>query len=183
VIREREAHIGRRQRIVAMTAHAMNGDRERCLEAGMDGYISKPLDPALLFTVVEDGETGGEPPTHASPFDHKAMLARFGGDRELLADVVRLFLEDCPVRLVAIEKAVASRDAERIRFEAHGLKGAAGNLSASGLFEAATMLERLASEARIETLDAAWRRLSTEATTLMGAVGALTEPESPISIS
>jgi signal transduction histidine kinase/DNA-binding response OmpR family regulator/HPt (histidine-containing phosphotransfer) domain-containing protein len=170
VIRSREAETGSRQRIVAMTAHAMSGDRERCLAAGMDAYISKPLDPATLFLMVEDtGDSLGNTGASAA-FDGDAMLARFGGDRELLSDVVALFLEDCPVRLRAIQEAVEARDAEGIRFQAHGLKGAAGNLSAGGVFDAATMLERLAAEARTETIDAAWRKLSLEASTLLDAL-------------
>src|SRR5207253_2349842 len=60
-IRQRETALGRRTRIVAMTAHAMAGDRERCLEAGMDGYISKPVNQALLFEVVEQDSTGAAP--------------------------------------------------------------------------------------------------------------------------
>jgi len=183
VIREREPHIGRRQRIVAMTAHAMTGDRERCLEAGMDGYISKPLDPKALFAIVEDGGEAADSAAQASGFDHQELLERFGGDRELLADVIRLFVEDCPVRVEAIGRAVASRDADRVRFEAHGLKGAAGNLSASGLFEAASMLERLAAEARTETIDAAWRKLSLEATSLLKALAATEPPAASIAAS
>jgi CheY-like chemotaxis protein len=181
VIREREHHIGRRQRIVAMTAHAMTGDRERCLDAGMDGYISKPLDPKALFAIVEDAATVTDPATVSSGFDYQALLERFGGDRELLIDVIRLFIEDSPARIEAIGKAVASRDAERVRFEAHGLKGAAGNLSATGLFEAAAMLERLAAEARTETIDAAWKKLAAEAATLMAALSTYQPSDLPTS--
>ena len=75
--------------------------------------------------------------------DRDLLMERLGGDEELLIDVVRIFLDDCPVRLAAIKAAVDSRDAERIRTTAHALKGAAANLSAQGLFEAAGMLERL----------------------------------------
>jgi HPt (histidine-containing phosphotransfer) domain-containing protein len=81
----------------------------------------------------------------------------------LLIAVVRVFLDDCPARLAAIKAAVDSRDGELIRTSAHALKGAAANLSAQGLFEAATTLERLGAEGRIEPTQAAWRRLSVEA--------------------
>ena len=59
-IRERERATGQHVRIVAMTAHAMNRDRERCLAAGMDGFLSKPIDPRMLFAVVEQQEAGGK---------------------------------------------------------------------------------------------------------------------------
>jgi HPt (histidine-containing phosphotransfer) domain-containing protein len=152
----------------------MNGDRERCLAAGMDGYVSKPLEPQALFSMVEEGTSGGAAASAlaAVSFDEASALARFGGDRELLADVIKIFLEDCPERLRAIEAAVTARDSERVRFEAHGLKGAAGNLSASGVFEAAAMLERLAAEARVETIEAAWRRLAAEAAQLVDSLTA-----------
>ena len=72
-----------------MTAHAMTGDRERCLAAGMDGYLSKPIDPRLLFAVVEQGRERrpGAGRAHAAPVDRQALLARLGGDAELFADV------------------------------------------------------------------------------------------------
>jgi two-component system sensor histidine kinase/response regulator len=169
-IREREAGTDRHTRVVAMTAHAMNGDRERCLAAGMDGYLAKPINQALLFDVVEQGSSGnaapaGEPPPAA--FNRAELVERLGGDASLLKDVIRLFLEDCPLRLAAIKQAVDQKDAELIRTTAHALKGAAGTLSARGVFEAAQTLERLGAEALLEPTQAAWRSLAKEATELM----------------
>ncbi len=164
-IRVRERATGQHVRIVAMTAHAMNSDRERCLAAGMDGYLSKPIDPPMLFAVVEqDGNVGGEPPA-ARPvtFDAEALRRRLSGDDELMTDVIRLFLEDLPVRLAAISDAVIAKDPVALRAEAHALKGAAASLSAVGLFEAAHVLERVAAESHMEAADAAWRRVSVEA--------------------
>jgi PAS domain S-box-containing protein len=161
-IRARERETGGHLRIVAMTAHAMNGDRERCVAAGMDGYVSKPLDPRMLFAVVED-ETPAVPAAAASPsptFDRTAALGRLDGDEALLSDVIGVFLDDCPARLKAIKAAVDAREPETIRIEAHGLKGAAGNLSATSLFDAAEILERVGAESRLEAAEAAWRRLS-----------------------
>jgi PAS domain S-box-containing protein len=166
-IRRRERTTGGRLRIVAMTAHAMNGDRERCLAAGMDGYLSKPIDPQMLFAVVEQDAEGRTPTETPSGVDRAAMLERLGGDEALLVDVVKVFLDDCPVRLARIKAAVDSRDAERIRQEAHGLKGAAGNLSASGLFDAARTLEHVGAERRLDAAEAAWRRLYGEATAVL----------------
>ena len=181
-IRKREATNGGHLRIVAMTAHAMNGDRERCLDAGMDGYLSKPISPALLYAALEHQTPTGAaasarpsqatpanaaapaaPPT-PTPIDHDRLMERLGGDEELLLDVVRLFLDDCPVRLAAIKAAVNSANAEQIRTTAHALRGAAANLSAQGLTDAARTLERLGAENRLEPTEAAWRQLFTEAT-------------------
>jgi CheY-like chemotaxis protein len=160
-IRARERETGAHIRIVAMTAHAMNGDRERCVAAGMDGYVSKPLDPRMLFAIVED-DTAAAPAATAtlSTFDRTAALERVDGDEALLSDVIGVFLDDCPVRLKAIKAAVDARQAEAIRIEAHGLKGAAGNLSATSLFDAAEVLERVGAESRLDAAEAAWRRLS-----------------------
>jgi HPt (histidine-containing phosphotransfer) domain-containing protein len=94
-------------------------------------------------------------------------MERLGGDEQLLIEVIRVFLDDCPLRLAAIIAAVVRPDPERIRTTAHALKGAAANLSAQGLFEAAAMLERLGLEGRLEPAEAAWRRLSIEATSVI----------------
>jgi CheY-like chemotaxis protein len=167
-IRARERATREHVRIIAMTAHAMTGDCDRCLRAGMDGYLSKPLDRHLLYSVIED-ETPGTP---AEPpgFERHVALERLGGDERLLSDVIRRFLDDCPTRLRAIKTAVAARNAHGICTEAGELKRAAGNLSAIGLFEAAGVLERLGAEARFEAAEGAWRRLSQEASQVLDAL-------------
>jgi HPt (histidine-containing phosphotransfer) domain-containing protein len=165
-----------------MTAHAMNSDRERCLAVGMDGYLSKPIDPALLFAVVEQqsdgsvsqiavGSAGSALPLAAAAsadvapkmFDEDALLERVSGDHKLMIEVIRLFLDDLPARLVAIESAVKAGNAEAIRTTSHALKGAAGNLSVEALVEAARVLERIGADVRLHAAEAAWKQLSIEA--------------------
>jgi signal transduction histidine kinase/DNA-binding response OmpR family regulator/HPt (histidine-containing phosphotransfer) domain-containing protein len=169
-IRASERATGKHVRIVAMTAHAMNSDRERCLAVGMDGYLSKPIDPAMLFTVVEqDGAGGGIQTAIVTPvtFDEAGLRERLSGDHALMTDVICVFLEDLPMRLAAIKSAVTSRNAEGLRTAAHALKGAAGNLSAGGLFEAARVLERIGAESRMDASEGAWRQLSVEASNVI----------------
>jgi two-component system sensor histidine kinase/response regulator len=169
-IRQREERTGGHLRIVAMTAHVMTGDREKCFAAGMDGYLSKPIDRQMLYAVVEQEETAKSAPPTApavAPIDRAAVMHRLGGDLELFADVTRLFFEDCPARVAAIKVAIDAHDADRLRMEAHALKGVAANLSAARLFEAAQTLERLGAESRLEPAEAAWRSLSAEAASVM----------------
>jgi signal transduction histidine kinase/FixJ family two-component response regulator len=167
-IRRRERETGTHMRIIAMTAHAMTGDCDRCLRAGMDGYLSKPLDPQLLCAVIE--EEAPMTPAPSSSFERAAALLQFDGDERLLSDVIQRFLQECPARLSAIKTAVAARNAHGICTEAGQLKRAAGNLSAIGLFDAAAVLERLGAEARFEAAEGAWRRLSQEASQVLDAL-------------
>jgi signal transduction histidine kinase/CheY-like chemotaxis protein len=179
-IRAREASTGGHLRIVAMTAHAMRGDRERCLEGGMDGYVSKPIDPAALYASVEQKPQADQPAPRTEPgdapppaIDRDAALARLDGNEALLAATMRSFIEDCPVRLLEIRQAVDARDGEAIREAAHVLKGAAGNLSARALFEAAAVLERVGAESRLNAAEAARRRVDIEASKLIAILTSL----------
>ncbi len=191
LIRQQERETGGHIRIVAMTAHAMRGDRERCLAVGMDGYLSKPIDPQMLYAALEHQRTSRPLPapaqasapapasstspavaqkSSAAAVDRIGMMHRLGDDDDLFSEVIELFLEDRPARLAAIKKAVDQRDGETIRTAAHALKGAAGNLSAAGLFEAAYTLERLGAEGRLDATEGAWRQLSAHAATVMDAL-------------
>ena len=104
-IRERERSDGTYTRIVAMTAHAMTGDRERCIEAGMDGYMTKPFNQSVLFDVVENGSTGSAAAMSAA-LNREELMERLGDDTELLDELIEVFLNDCPTRLTDIRAAV-----------------------------------------------------------------------------
>ena len=149
---------GRRIPIVAMTAHAMEGDRERCLAAGMDDYITKPVDPAAIDAVLRRwgrppaGRDGSEPAVElAAVLDPRridqlrATLGRGGG--ALLRKVVEAFLADTTARLTAMRQALDRNDAAAVQQLAHALRGSCLNVGALHMTEVASALERLPPEA------------------------------------
>ena len=154
-IRERERGTPRRVPIVALTAHAMKGDAERCLAAGMDAYLAKPLQAAELVAVLE----------RLAPdtvIDRARLLERVGGDTRALAEVARIFLADAPRRLREIKHAIDTGDARALRAAAHTLKGAVSNFGAGGAVEAAFELQKLGDTAELDEAPAALERLEAE---------------------
>ncbi len=166
-IRQRERATGQRVRIIALTARAMKSDRERSLAVGMDGFLSKPLDPAKLFAVVEHGTDGADAATTATAsrmtFDERALRERVYDDRELTLEVVRLFLAQLPAKLAAMGTALQDRNNDALRVAAHALKGSAANVSCDALADLAHEIERAAAESRMDAVEAAWPRVSAEA--------------------
>jgi CheY-like chemotaxis protein len=186
VIRQRERETGGHVPIVAMTAHAMKGDRERCLEAGMDDYVTKPIQIADLLRAIK-AVTASEPvaqPTtpakmvralpartaSACPFDRQKALAQIGNDEEFLAELIQLFLTDTPIRIHEIRTALADGDAPRLSCAAHTLKGALGYLSASAASAAAKNLETIAASGNLPAAFAAVNQLVDEVELLSAAI-------------
>jgi CheY-like chemotaxis protein/HPt (histidine-containing phosphotransfer) domain-containing protein len=140
-IRARERGTGRHQPIIAMTAHALKGDRERCLEAGMDGYVTKPFHRAALFEALAAAAPAAV--GQEKGVDLEAALAIVEGDRGLLAEMARLFEQEAPGQLAALREAVGQGDQAGVALHAHALKGALTALGAVAAADAAWRLEQL----------------------------------------
>ena len=126
--------------IVAMTALAMAGDRERCLQAGMNGYISKPLQPDDLARTVQ-GFLPATEPAEPALFDRAGLLGRLFGDEEALIEIVAAFTEEFPGRCARLQDAIAAQGVEDVHREAHAIKGAAAGVGAPELSAIALEIE------------------------------------------
>ena len=183
VIRKQEMTTGNHLPIIAMTAHALKGDKERCLAAGMDAYISKPIQPEALFETVEahipeKAETPSLERKEKSmtlELDIEAMLRRMEGDRELLREVCGEFLRVAPDYLEKIKAAVNDKNSSQVEKIAHTFKGAVGNFETGEVFGAAQTLEELGRAGKLNLADEAYTRLEKELGRLLSALKTLME--------
>ena len=183
-IRENEQATGRHIPIIAMTAHAMKGDRERFLLAGMDAYISKPVNIKELFQIVQrlaptanigksearqvrKREEPASPETRAPSGDAEvldltALRARLEQDMDLLEEMIELFLETSPQLFTEVESAVANGNGPQLASSAHTLKGVLQNMCAERCARLALRLETCGRTGDMELAEASWNELQSE---------------------
>jgi CheY-like chemotaxis protein/HPt (histidine-containing phosphotransfer) domain-containing protein len=177
--------------IIAMTAHAMKEDRERCLEAGMNDYVSKPVEPQKLLEAIERQLAGsaqfagsvstkkgiekqGIPPgkkQENSPIDFKKAIKRAMGDKEFLKKMLEQFTMSMPVQVQALKAAIEEGNAEILQREAHTLKGSAANLSADNIAAAALRLEQMGREKDLTAGEQTFGELEAELTRFEAYLG------------
>ena len=194
-IRERELATGGHVPIVAMTAHAMQGDRQRCLEGGMDGHVAKPIRPQVLFGVLEEVRRKALPrlrdpvplPSPEAPtedvLDLPSALARVDGDTDLLREVAQLFLETCPGSLDQLRAAAGTGNWSAVAQLAHMVKGTVSNFSARGAVEAAVNLYAAATEGNATASQTALEHLEVQLDRLQRALRSLVGGKVPCGAS
>jgi signal transduction histidine kinase/DNA-binding response OmpR family regulator len=179
VIRQSEKESDRHLPIIAMTAHAMKGDRERCLDAGMDGYVAKPVQAKHLQEAIQEVRTLIDRPatklSAADVLDRAALMERVDGDLPFLKDLIDLFIADCPEQMDTISVAIAEGDAGKLHVASHTLKGSAGNFFAQAAVDAAYRLEMRGGCGDMNGVQADFAELERAINDLHTALGALAE--------
>jgi CheY-like chemotaxis protein/HPt (histidine-containing phosphotransfer) domain-containing protein len=157
--------------VIAMTAMAMKGDREKCLEAGMDGYVTKPIQPQELRKAIEghaESSCQGLKSSCKSKaneneiFERAALLDRLDGDEEFCNELIRICLRDVPGRIESIKKALEENKAELVQKQAHNIKGASANIGAKALSEVAFELELAGKNHELKTAPSMIEQLERE---------------------
>jgi two-component system, sensor histidine kinase and response regulator len=179
-IRTKEQNTGAHIPIIAVTAHAMKGDRERCVAAGADDYVTKPIRMSELFAAINRVKAGkassgpvAPPPLAAVPphnLDMAAALERVEGDRKLFEELARLFADESPDNMARICQGMKTGDAHAIEMLAHKIKGAALSLGAPRVSEAASDLEKQARTGELGDADPLIENLTRQLDLLLPAL-------------
>jgi signal transduction histidine kinase/DNA-binding NarL/FixJ family response regulator len=171
-LRQKESTLGKHQFIVGLTGNTTEEDRKHGLDAGLDGYLTKPFSMELLFQTVESIASGGKPPAPAPsdpaqpdvPREDAAthLLRKTAGNEKLARSLAKSFLADSPPRLFAIRRAIAQKDAEKLATTAHLMKGALGIFGALEAVAAARSLEAMGRARNLNGAAEAFRSLEEE---------------------
>jgi two-component system sensor histidine kinase/response regulator len=145
IIRGKEKDTGHHLPIIAMTAYAMKQDRDKCFEVGMDGYLTKPVSPENLYKAIKGLMPQQAQPAATPVVDLEAALRTVGGDKDILKEVLQVFLtEDSPKIMNNIKEALQHQDTKALKAEGHGMKGAASAMGGKSIAAAAARLESAA---------------------------------------
>jgi PAS domain S-box-containing protein len=188
-IREWEKGRGGHIPIIALTAHAMKGDLQKCLDAGMDGYLAKPIEPELLFTVLSDIARHKKPESTmnetarvshgAATLDEARLKRQIGESPEILREVVDIYLNSIPALWTSLQESLQSANSVSLEHNAHKLKGALLNLAADAASGSALTLETMARQRDISRAAPVMSQLKTQLDELETALRNLVQPQKP----